>query len=205
MLIFIDDSGDPGFKLEKGSSSVFVIALIIFDDNLVAEETAVVLKKLRRDLKFPDNVEFKFHKSRLKVKESFLKTVSKFQYRIRAIIIQKNKIHSNFLRAGVDSFFNYTVMQVLKNNGGKIKQAKLRFDKRGERRIRNELRTYLSRELNNKKNNIFRDLKFVDSKQNILIQLADMIAGTIAAYYKGQDKDLFRIIKKRVEDLWVFK
>ncbi len=26
MLIFVDDSGDPGFKLGKGSSDVFVIA-----------------------------------------------------------------------------------------------------------------------------------------------------------------------------------
>lgn len=36
MLVFIDDSGDPGFKIEKGSSSVFVIALVIFDDDLEA-------------------------------------------------------------------------------------------------------------------------------------------------------------------------
>ena len=43
MLIFIDDSGDPGFKVQKGSSSVFVIALVIFDDNLIAEETVLAL------------------------------------------------------------------------------------------------------------------------------------------------------------------
>ncbi len=95
-------------------------------------------------------------------------------------------------------------MQVLKNNSGKIKRAKLRFDRRGERRIRNELRTYLSRELDNKKNNIFTDLKFVESKENIL-QLADMTAGTIASYYKGQDKNLLKVIKKRIEDIWEFK
>lgn len=39
MLIFIDDSGDPGFKLDKGSSKVFVIACVIFDDGLEAEKT----------------------------------------------------------------------------------------------------------------------------------------------------------------------
>ncbi|MBI4004563.1 DUF3800 domain-containing protein [Candidatus Roizmanbacteria bacterium] len=205
MLIFIDDSGDPGFKLAKGSSAVFVIALIIFDDNLIAEETALALKKLRRDLKFPDDAEFKFHKSRLRIKERFLEVASKFQYRVRAIIIRKEKIHSNFLRTSIDSFFNYTVMELLKNSGRTIKRAKLRFDRRGERRIRNELRTYLSRELNNKKNNVFTDLKFADSKENILIQLADMIAGTIASYYKGQNKELLQLVKKRIEDLWEFK
>lgn len=30
MLIFIDDSGDPGFKMDAGSSHFFVIALLIF-------------------------------------------------------------------------------------------------------------------------------------------------------------------------------
>lgn len=32
MLVFIDDSGDPGFKLDKGSSRFFVICSVIFDD-----------------------------------------------------------------------------------------------------------------------------------------------------------------------------
>lgn len=32
MLVFLDDSGDPGFKVGKGSTPCFVIALVIFDD-----------------------------------------------------------------------------------------------------------------------------------------------------------------------------
>jgi hypothetical protein len=32
MLVFIDESGDPGFRLEKGSSAVFVAALAAFRD-----------------------------------------------------------------------------------------------------------------------------------------------------------------------------
>ena len=30
-LIFMDDSGDPGFKLKRGSSELFVIVCVIFD------------------------------------------------------------------------------------------------------------------------------------------------------------------------------
>lgn len=44
MLIFIDDSGDPGFKLHKGSSNIFIIALVIFDDDLEAEKTSLSIK-----------------------------------------------------------------------------------------------------------------------------------------------------------------
>lgn len=205
MLIFIDDSGDPGFKIQKGSSSVFVIVLVIFDDTLIAEETALSLKKLRRVLKFPDTVEFKFHKSRKEIKRKFLETCAKYNFRIRAIVVKKANIYSNYLRTNKDSFFNYVVMQVLKNSGKKITRAKLRFDRRGEKRIRDELRAYLSRELDNKTNHVFTELKFTDSKQNILIQLADMMAGCIASYHKGKDRDLYKIMQKRLEDVWVFK
>ena len=97
-------------------------------------------------------------------------------------------------------------MQVLKNSKS-IKNAKLKFDKRGEIEIRNQLRVYLSRELDNKKNNVFRDLKFVDSRQNTLIQLADMVAGSIFSFYTGKDKSYLEELKKskKVEDVWSFK
>lgn len=203
--MFIDDSGDPGFKIAKGSSPVFVIALVIFDDPLVAEEVSLAVKKLRRELNFPDDVEFKFHKSKLKVKEKFLKTIAAYNFRIRSITVKKNKIHSNFLRTSKESFFNYIVMQVLKHSGKNLRQAKLKFDKRGEKRIRDELRTYLSRELDNKHKHIFSDLKFVDSKQNTLIQVADMVASCIAGYHKGKNLELYSIIKKRIESDWEFK
>ncbi|MBI4028847.1 MAG: DUF3800 domain-containing protein [Candidatus Blackburnbacteria bacterium] len=204
-LVFIDDSGDPGFKIQKGSSPLFVIALVIFDDNLIAEEVSLAVKKLRRELKFPDDTEFKFHKSRLEVKRKFLQTISKHDFRIRAIVVKKDRIYSNFLRTSKESFFNYVVMQVLKHSSKYLNQAKLKFDKRGEKRIRNELRAYLSRELDNKHNHIFSDLKFVDSKQNVLIQTADMVASCIAAYYKGKNPELYGIIKKRIESDWEFK
>lgn len=205
MLVFIDDSGDPGFKTQKGSSSVFVIALVIFDDTLDAEKTSVEIKQLRRDLKFPDDTEFKFHKSRRAVKRKFLERISKYKFRIRAIVVQKAIIRSSFLVNDKESFFNYIVMQVLKNSKKTVKNARIKFDRRGERRIRDNLRVYLSRELDNKSTHFFKDLKFVDSKTNSLIQLADMVAGTIGAFYKEKDKELINILRKRVEDIWVFK
>lgn len=207
MLVFIDESGDPGFQMHKGSSPVFVITLVIFDDELEAEKCAVALKDLRRKLKFPDTVEFKFHKSRPPIVKIFLETSAAFKFRIRAIVVKKKRILSKRLRTDKESFFNYTVKMVLKNHGGTIKNAKLRFDRRGERTLRDELRVYLSRELDNKRSNIFKSLKFVDSKQNILIQLADMVAGSIAAYYKEKDKKFLGLLKRkrRIQNIWEFK
>lgn len=207
MLIFIDDSGDPGFKVGKGSSRVFVISLVIFDDHLEAEKASLGIKELRRKLKVSDYYEFKFNKTDAKFKNNFLQTVKGFKFRIRAIVVRKDSIYSQRFKNYKENFYNYVVMQILKNNSGKIKDAKLRFDKRGEKTLRNELRVYLSTRLDNKNKRIFKDLKFVDSKQNVLIQLADMVAGSIYRYYCGKEKLYLDLLRKagRVEDIWEFK
>jgi hypothetical protein len=207
MLVFIDDSGDPGFKIEKGSSKVFIITLIIFDDNLEAEKTSVAIKELRRKLKVSDLYEFKFNKCSLLFKENFIEVVKPFKYRVRAIIVDKRVIYSQRLRNYKEDFYNFIIMQVLKHSEGYVKNAKLRFDKRGEKTLRDNLRVYLSRELDNKNKKYFKDLKFVDSKENTLIQLADMVAGSIFSYYAGKDKKYLEILKtsKKIEDIWPFK
>lgn len=33
MLVFIDESSDPGLKTEQGSSKFFTVALLVFEDN----------------------------------------------------------------------------------------------------------------------------------------------------------------------------
>lgn len=133
MLVFIDDSGDAGFNLQKGSSKVFVICLIIFDDELVAEEVALALKKLRRELKFPDTVEFKFNKSRKPIRERFLEVINPFHFKIRSLVIDKTVIRSQELRGNKNSFYGYAIKTALKYNDGSILDAKIRIDGSGDR------------------------------------------------------------------------
>ena len=194
-VVFIDDSGDPGFRIHKGSSPIFVIALVIFDDLLEAEKTSIAIKELRRKLKVSDLYEFKFNKTNKKFRTNFVKSVKDFKFRIRSIVANKTIIHSQKLRTEKEDFYNYIIMQVLKNSGGTLCKAKLRFDKRGEKTIRNQLRVYLSNRLDNRKSKIFYDLKFVDSRQNTLIQLADMVAGSIYSYYTKKDKQYLNFLK----------
>jgi hypothetical protein len=113
MLIFIDDSGDPGFKLKKGSSAVFVIVMVIFKDNLVAEETALCIKKLKRELGFRDEYEFKFNKCSRDLRMKFLQSIRKYNFDIRAIVVIKEKIFSQTLRGSKDKFYNFIVRNLL--------------------------------------------------------------------------------------------
>lgn len=208
MLVFIDDSGDPGFKVEKGSSKTFVICCVIFDDELEAEKTAVKIKELRRELKKSDNFEFKFNKCSRKYREGFLEKVAGSKFRVRAIVMRKGVIQSDELKNKKESFYNYTVKLVLKHSFGKIRNAKVRIDGSGDRLFRKNLFSYLRKELDNKNTKIISDVKMQDSKKNVLIQLSDMVAGSISRTYdqdKTDSKVYWDIIKKHKEDIWEFK
>lgn len=51
MIIAIDDSGDPGLKMDKGSSSYFVIVAAVFLTDHDAEATALKIERFRQTLK----------------------------------------------------------------------------------------------------------------------------------------------------------
>ncbi|PIP87985.1 hypothetical protein COW80_02825 [Candidatus Beckwithbacteria bacterium CG22_combo_CG10-13_8_21_14_all_01_47_9] len=191
MIVFIDEAGDPGFKLEKGSSHFFVMSLVIFDDFLEAEKASLAIKELRRKLKVNDRYEFKFNKTNNKFRHKFFRAILRFKFRTRVIVIDKTLIHSQSLRLNKEKFYNYAIMQLLKQSGSSIKNAKLKFDKRGERSLRK----------------VFTDLKFVDSRQNTLVQLADMVAGAIYFRFSGKGNNYVSLLSMagKVEDIWQFK
>ncbi len=208
MIVFIDDSGDPGFNIAGGASAYFAVACVIFDDELVAEETALAIKKYRRKIGFPDTVEFKFAKSRNEIRKGFLQTIAKFDFRIRAVVVNKSIIRSEELKHSKDSFYNYFIKQVLLHNKGTLKNSKIRLDGHGDRLFRRNMTVYLRRELNVSQRKVMKNLRLVNSKQNVLIQMADMIVGAIRRSYDSSKKDskAYRaIIKKKIEDCWEFK
>jgi len=86
MLVFLDDSGDLGFKVKKGSSPCFVIALVIFDDHLEGEACAVEIRKLRRELGLSEHFEVKFSKCCERFRMAFLTRIAPFKFRIRALV-----------------------------------------------------------------------------------------------------------------------
>ena len=210
-LVFIDDSGDPGFKFEKGSSSFFIISAVIFNDSLEAEKTSIAIKELRRKLKFPENnFEFKFCKSSRDTKEKFLEVVKDYNFKIRYLVVDKRKIRSSELKNNKNSFYSYIIKMLLINSNDSILDARIKIDGSGDRIFRRNFSTYLRKSLNSNSKKIVKNLKLVDSKENTLIQLADMVAGSEYRYFEffkdKTDYNLYRnIIKNKIEDEWIFK
>lgn len=207
MLVFIDDSGDPGFKLDKGSSKHFVIACVIFDDNLDAEEAALKIKRLRRSLNWRDDHEFKFNKASKIIRLAFLNEIKSCKFRIRAIVADKSVIRSPELRRSKNKFYNYMIKEVLSKSYGFIKDGRIRLDGHEDRAYKKAATTYF-RQQANPKGGVIKDMKFVNSKNDNLVQLADMVAGSILRTTREGKTDrheYLKVIKKRVEDIWNFK
>lgn len=205
MLVFIDESGDPGFRIVRGSSSHFVIAMVIFDDTLEAERASTAIAAARDSLRVKP--EFKFTKSHRKVRDGFFGAVAGFRFRVRALIVDKAAVYSDSLREDSDRFYNYFVRQLLSHDHGALTGANIKIDGSGDAAFKKELNAYLRRQLREGQVSKFR---FADSRRDNLLQLADMCAGAILRARRGdakQDGGWLRVLQRagRIENLWDFR
>jgi hypothetical protein len=88
MLVFIDESGDPGFKLARGSTPVFVAALVAFKESGEAKSCCAAIDALAVRLRFGG--EFKFSGSRPEIRDAFFKAILSFDFCVRAIVVGRS-------------------------------------------------------------------------------------------------------------------
>lgn len=187
--VFIDDSGDAGFKLDTGSSKLFVIACCVFETTEGAEHTAARIKTLRDNLSRNSQSEFKFSKTKLEIQKQFFKILDPELFFVRSIVIDKSQIYSENLKSNHESFYNYVIQLVLTHSGGTIRGASVKIDGSGSRDYRTAARKYLLAEVNKSEAEFIRKISYVKSHSDFLIQLADMFAGCIRRSSDNSDKN----------------
>jgi len=173
-LVFIDDSGDPGFKLH--SSSHFVMACAVFMEDSVAEQVAEELKNLRKSKGWNDEAEFKFTKTRKPVVKELLQAVAKYDFTVSAVYIDKSELSGIVPIIDQSKLYNWTIKVLLETLP--LKDARIRIDGRSSKQYMRTASSYLRKELNKKSHKIL-NVRFEDSRRNDLIQLADIVAGSI--------------------------
>jgi hypothetical protein len=90
MLIFIDESGDTGRKLNRGSSRYFLISVILFFENEEAESCDNRITLLRRELSKPDNFEFHFANNSHRIRLKFLEAIKPYKFLYFTVVIDKD-------------------------------------------------------------------------------------------------------------------
>ena len=202
MLVFIDESGCSGFKLAKGSNAVFVVGMVVFQNGDDATRTEGVIAGLHASLQHKP--EFRFSKCRDAVRDGFFAGVVSCPFKVRALVVQKERIHSPLLRSSDDAFYSFFAKLLLRHDQGLLKDAKVRIDGSGDREFQRSLKTYLRKQLGEQK---LQEVRLVDSKRDLLVQLADMCVGAVARAYRDKEngRRWLQMLKPRIQDVWEFE
>lgn len=180
-LVFIDESGDPGFK--HGSSQYFVIACVVFENEVEASRTAAAMLTYKSQLGWSDREEFKFNKTNKKYILELFMLLNDTHFSIVATLINKSTIDALIKPA---SLYNQTICDTLLLCG--LNEAKVHLDGHAGRNYMKEAVSHFRKTVNINERKII-SFRFIDSKKNILVQLADLIAGSILRSTKDDKTD----------------
>jgi hypothetical protein len=204
MLVFVDESGDTGLSIAKGSSKYFVVALVIFEEHTAAADADEKISLLRRNMSTANTLEFHFQKNSQTQRIAFLRAVAGCDFKVFAFVVNKQKLRGDCF-ANKSSFYKQICKFVFENarEHNLLFEAKVKFDKCGDVNFNKQLKAYLKRQINQNESRDLHiaDVSSQDSKGDNLIQLADMICGAVArSYYPEKpDHDLYlKIIKRRI-------
>ncbi|MBR3365693.1 DUF3800 domain-containing protein [Candidatus Saccharibacteria bacterium] len=174
--IYIDDSGDPGLK--GGGSNNFIIASVVLIGRKNRDNLTWAIDEYKKGLGWNEREELKFHKTHKDVIRLAIKVANKYDYSAYAIIIDKSKIGARTLYSVErDSIFLYTIKELLVKLD--LSNSDIIIDGARGPKYTKKARTYLRQELKNIGIQTSK-ISFEDSRSNSLIQLADIVAGSVA-------------------------
>lgn len=203
MLVFIDESGDAGFRLDRGSSNVFAVAMVMFDDHEIARQTSDAIDQARAA--WPGLAEFKFSKASRDARDAFFQAIAPFNFRVRVLVVRKEQIYSGRLRSDKDAFYQFFVKTMMKFDNGRLQAARVIIDGSGERAFRRDLQSHLRKHA---AAGAIKDIRLKDSRGDSLVQLADMCVGAVARSYRTDRPDHGRwrkMIRNKLDDVWEFE
>jgi hypothetical protein len=200
MLVFVDESGDTGLKITRGSTPYFVISLCLFDDHEAAIKCDREISELRNRLKRDEGFEFHFYHNSDRIRKRFLEAIAPFEFVYFAFVLNKDpeKLWGEGFRNS-DSFYKAAAHYVFENARPYLREATVVFDKRGEKASGEQIARYLKRKLNSQDRHCIKKVKSQHSHSNNLLQLADYISGVVNRKVMGKKnaKEYHRFIAHR--------
>jgi disulfide oxidoreductase YuzD len=186
MLVFIDESGDPGLNIEGGSSKYFIVALVAFDDHDEALAADDRISRLRNEQGFPAKFEFHFNKMKPSYRRRFLEAIASYNFFYCAVVIDKSKLTEREFQFK-ESIHKYACGLLLEDIKPRLNNAIVVVDGSESKSFRRELKSYLVRKLKDHSGkSLIKNVRIHDSTTNNLLQLADMVVGSVARSYSGK-------------------
>jgi len=197
-FIYVDDSGDAGLRNSHTDKLIVAAVIIIDEDKRAALNDAINL--YRKDLGWHELDEFKFAKTNKAILVDLIKHIKDYDYKAHVVVLDKNEIDIDSIPKEKVSVYNHVLKELLLRVG-KDRQF-ITIDGKHGKKHDAKVRVYLRNQL--KENGIMStDIKFVDSRKDSLVQLADIVVGAVARSYKDKSDSqrYIELLKEKILDI----
>jgi hypothetical protein len=197
MLVFVDESGDAGMKLDGGSSSCFIVTAVLFEDHDEANTCDAQVELVRASLKLSPRHEFHFSKCSRAFRVRFLEEVAPFDFFYLAAVLDKRKLKRPAFEEK-EAVIRYASGLLFQEVKPYLKDAIIVVDARGAKDFRNQLSKYLKKRIKDDGGpGLVKKVKTSRSHGNNFVQLADMVSGAVWRSLKDEDGSYRRLISHR--------
>jgi hypothetical protein len=200
-FLFIDDSGDTGLK--DSATTHFVVAAVLIVDRKNLDTLRLAMDGFRAGLGWNELHELKFNTTKKSIIINLLKFIKQFDFKAYAIVLDKSKMKNESLSDSEESLYNFVIKELLLRLDLK-KEPSIVIDGVAHKRHAERTRNYLRQAL--KEQGIAKcKISFVDSRKDVIIQLADVIAGSVARSYnenKANSDGYLKLIKPKIKRIY---
>lgn len=206
ILGFADESGNNSFEFETQGSHFIVASILVKSEEQLQklENDLEVIRKRHfqtgeiKSSKVSDNI------SRRK---KILNDMLELDFSIYAVVVDKRQLTTEGFRYK-KSFYKFVNNLLYKELFRTFPELQLSVDEHGTNKFMLEFKKYVEK---NHQRTLFSGIEFkhANSKQSIVIQLADFIAGTIACIYditkqNEYSDELLSLIKPKITSINIF-
>lgn len=200
--IFLDESGDLGFK--KSSSKWFLFTIAMIEEPRALER---VIKRVWRSLKKKHKRLGELHASREKdiIRKRILKQLNELNnLKVFCVILNKKKVYVD-LQNQKNYLYNFTaniLLDRLHNNVALNRKESIHLfiDRKDTKKIlRENFINYLTGSMKNRHDGTF-NVELHSSHENKSLQAVDFISWAIFRKYECGDYEYYEIIKSKIAD-----
>ena len=197
--LWLDESGDSGFRFNAGSSTHFIVGFVYLEINQKFIDKEVVkinkqISQLKSKLHLTSDYEFKFSRCSNKFRKEFIKIIKKFPIRYKIIVVNKKKLNAPALKYKHKELYCELIRRLFYDNNPPIEKTVSVIDeavaKIHQKEFKGILRRYLSK-------NTIKKIQQRRSKTENMIQIIDMICGSVFRKYEKNDSAYYRLIKSK--------
>ena len=196
-----DESGDCGFKFKNGSSKFFVIVIVYLTDNIGIEDIKKRFEGTKKDSNLTEDYELKFSRCNDALKIKILNIINRLPIEYKAIVVDKQNIGAPALSLQPQQLYCEMMRRLLYDNNPPLEKATLVIDEAVAKIHQKEFNWVLKKYLSK---NVLGSIKQKKSKNEVMIQIADIIAGSIFKKFEKQKEEHHNTISSKEKILIKF-